>query len=138
MQADELIPITFNKILHSKAYTIIILGNDEKRFAIYAGSNVGKLIQTYMSAHHFQRPMTLDLFNSVLSGLDVKPLQIVIEDVRDTIYFARLFLEQQIGEMRQIIEIDARPSDCITLALINKVPVYCKREIFEKAVPIEI
>jgi hypothetical protein len=67
----------------------------------------------------------------------VKILQVIIQDVEDTVYFARLFLEQQAGEMKTIVEIDARPSDCIILALMNSVPVFCRREILEKAVPVE-
>jgi bifunctional DNase/RNase len=53
------------------------------------------------------------------------------------VYFARLFLEQTIGNLRHILEIDARPSDCITLALMNNVPVYCTREVLEKTIAIE-
>jgi uncharacterized protein len=75
--------------------------------------------------------------NAIFKGLNVKPLQVVITDIEDTIYFARLFLEQQIGDETHILEIDARPSDCITLALINNVPLLCRRDIFEKAVAVE-
>ena len=38
----------------------------------------------------------------------------------------------------QIIEIDARPSDCITLSLMHNTPIFCKKEIIEKAIPVEI
>jgi bifunctional DNase/RNase len=41
------------------------------------------------------------------------------------------------GEYRHILEVDARPSDCITLALMNNVPVYCTAEVLEKTVPVE-
>jgi uncharacterized protein len=61
----------------------------------------------------------------------------VINDVQDTIYFARLFLEQDRGDIRHIVEIDARPSDCITLALMNNAPVYCTREVLEKTISVE-
>ncbi|MFI5334932.1 MAG: bifunctional nuclease family protein, partial [Chlamydiales bacterium] len=60
-----------------------------------------------------------------------------ISDVEDTIYFARLFLEQMVGEERHIVEIDARPSDCIILALMYNAPIYCKSELFDKVVPVE-
>jgi bifunctional DNase/RNase len=98
---------------------------------------VGNNIQIHLTQGHPPRPYTHDLLNNLLKGLGVKILQIVINDIEDTIYFARLFLEQQIGETAQILEIDARPSDCITLALMNKVPVFCRADILEKAVPVE-
>jgi uncharacterized protein len=135
--AIELVPITFNKIMQSRSYTVIILGTEQKKFAIYTDPSVGKNIQTYLTQEHKPRPYTHDLINALLRGLGIKPLQIVITDIEDTIYFARLYLEQTIGDQKTILEIDARPSDCITLALLNNIPVLCRKEIFEKAVAVE-
>lgn len=134
---SELVPITFNKIMQSRAYTVIILGTNEKRFAIYTDPQVGRTIQTYLMTEQKPRPYTHDLINAVFRGLNIKPLQIVINDIEDTIYFARLFLEQTIGDQRMILEIDARPSDCITLALMENIPVFCRKEILEKAVAVQ-
>ncbi|HSX03692.1 MAG TPA: bifunctional nuclease domain-containing protein [Rhabdochlamydiaceae bacterium] len=133
----ELVPVAFKKLMQSRAYTVIILGTDKKRFAIYTEPSIGKILQNYLTQEPKQRPYTFDLMNAIFKGYNIKPLQVVINDIEDTIYFARLFLEQQIGEERHILEIDARPSDCITLALINNVPLLCRRDIFEKAVAVE-
>lgn len=133
----ELIPIRFNKILQSRSYTMIILGTEEKQFAIYTNPEVGKNIQIYLTEEHKPRPFTHDLINAILNGLNIKPLQIVINDVEDTIYFARLFLEQTLEGKRHILEIDARPSDCVILSLMNNIPVFCRKEILEKAVAVE-
>lgn len=123
--------------MQSRAYTVVILGTEAKKFAIYTDPQVGHQIQIHLTQEHPPRPYTHDLINGILNGFGIKILQIVINDIEDTIYFARLFLEQQVGEKKQIIEIDARPSDCITLALMNNVPVFCRAEILEKAVPVE-
>ena len=72
----------------------------------------------------------------IFQGLEVRIKQVVITDIQETTYYARLFLEQQTGDIRHILEIDARPSDCITLALMNNVPVYCTPEVLEKTVPV--
>lgn len=135
--AAELIPITFNKVMQSRAYTVIILGTDKKRFAIYTDPHVGQTIQTHLTNEETPRPHTLDLMKWIFEGLNVKIIQIVINDVQDTIYFARLFLEQQIGDEKHIIEIDARPSDCMILALMNNIPIFCNKEVLEKAVAVE-
>ncbi|MBY0529431.1 MAG: DUF151 domain-containing protein [Rhabdochlamydiaceae bacterium] len=132
----ELVPITFNKIMQSRAYTVIILGTEEKRFAIYTAPEVGQNIQAYLTMENKPRPFTHDLINALLKGLNITPLQIVINDIEDTIYFARLFLEQTIGDQKIILEMDARPSDCITLALMNNIPVFCRKDIFEKTVAV--
>ncbi|MCI0381602.1 MAG: DUF151 domain-containing protein [Chlamydiae bacterium] len=133
----QLVPVTFKKIMQSKAYTVIILGTDKKQFAIYTEPSVGKTIQQYLTEEPRQRPFTQDLINAVFKGFDIKILQVVIHDMEDTIYFARLFLEKTLGEERHILEIDARPSDCIMLAVLNKVPVLCKKELLEKVIALE-
>lgn len=133
----ELIPVAFKKLMQSRAYTVIILGTEKKQFAIYTEPGIGKILQNYLTQEPKQRPYTFDLMNAIFKGLDIKPLQVVIHDIEDTIYFARLFLEQQVGEEKQVLEIDARPSDCITLALVNNIPLFCRRDIFEKAVAVE-
>ena len=46
----------------------------------------------------------------IFRGMDVRIKQVVINDIQDTIYFARLFLEQDLGDIRHIIEVDARCS----------------------------
>ncbi|KAG6559654.1 Bifunctional nuclease [Candidatus Rhabdochlamydia oedothoracis] len=134
---SELIPITFNKIMQSRSYTVIILGTEEKRFAIYTDPQVGNNIQMHLTEKKKPRPFTHDLIHAIFSGFDIRTAQIVIHDVEDTIYFARLYLEQKIGEKTTILEIDARPSDCITLSLLNNIPVFCRKEVLEKAIPVE-
>lgn len=136
MEEAELIPIKFDKVMQSKAYTCIILGNETKKFAIYTDAGSGKAMQTYMMESEKLRPSTHDLIMMMFRGLEIKIRQIVINDLQDTIYFARIFLEQKMGEILNIVEIDARPSDCITLALINRVPVYCTKEVFDRVVPV--
>jgi len=134
---SELVSVTFNKIMQSKAYTVIILGTEKKRFAIYTEAQVGRNIQAYLTEENRPRPLTHELIDALLRGLNIKLLQIVITDIEETVYFARIFFEQKIGDEVHILEIDARPSDCITLALMHNAPVFCRKEILEKAVPLE-
>jgi bifunctional DNase/RNase len=131
----ELIPITFHKILQSHAYTVVVLGTLEKKFEIYMEPQIGKDIQIYLAQGKKKRPSSQELIQSILQGYQIQPLQIVINDVQDTIYFARLFLETMHEGQRIITEIDARPSDCITLAILSNIPMYCRKEVLEKAIP---
>jgi bifunctional DNase/RNase len=133
----ELVPLSFDKIMQTRAYTVIVLGAGDKRFAIYTDPSIGKILQIYLTDTEKPRPLTHDLIDQIFKGLNIRILQVVINDVQDTIYYARLFLEQEIDGIRHVIEIDARPSDCITLALMNNVPVFCTREVLEKTIPVD-
>lgn len=132
---SELVPITFDKIMQTRSYTVVILATEEKRFAIYTDPSIGRTLQMHLTGQEKMRPLTHDLINMMMEGFDIKILQIVINDIQDTIYFARIFFELTDGDRRRIVEIDARPSDCITLALMNNINVYCTREVLEKTVP---
>lgn len=133
----ELVPATFEKVMQSRSYTCVVLEAEEKKFAIYTDPMSGKAMQLYLSSTEKERPSTHDLMNQIFRGLEIKLKQVVINDLKDTIFFARLFLEQQMGDVLYIVEIDARPSDCITLALLHKVPVYCTREVLERTIRYE-
>jgi hypothetical protein len=134
---SELIQISFDKIMQTRAYTVIVLGAENKRFAIYTDPSVGKILQMFLTETDRPRPTTYDLIDLIFDGIDIQVKQVVINDVQDTVYFARLFLEQERGDIRYIIEIDARPSDCLTLALMNNAPVYCTREVLDKTIAVE-
>lgn len=134
---SELIQLSFDKIMQTRTYTVVVLSAREKRFAIYTDPSIGRTLQMYLTGAEKPRPLTHDLINYIFQGLDVRIRQIVINDVQDTIYYARLFLEQEVAGVRHIIEIDARPSDCITLALMNNVPVYCTHDVLDKTIPID-
>ncbi len=134
---SQLIQLSFDKIMQTRAYTVVILGTKEKRFAIYTDPSIGKILQLFLTQTERPRPLTHDLIDLILEGLDIRVKQVVINDVQDTVYYARLFLEQNTGDIRHILEIDARPSDCITLALMNNAPVYCTKEVLDKTIAVE-
>ncbi|MCF7852312.1 MAG: bifunctional nuclease family protein [Simkaniaceae bacterium] len=137
MSSNELIPLSCHKIMQSNIYTLFLLDAEEKKFAIYTEPKVGEDIEDYLSDETSKRPKTHELLNSVLNSLDVKPLQVLIYDVQDTIYFAKLFLEHKSKTKKTILEIDARPSDCLVLAIYNNIPIFCTKELLDKTVEVE-
>lgn len=134
---SELIQLSFDKIMQTRSYTVVVLGARDKRFAIYADSSIGKMLQMYLTGVEKPRPLTHDLIDLIFKGLNVRIKQVVINDLQDTVYMARLYIEQDMIDYRHIVEIDARPSDCIILALMNNVPVYCTAEVLEKTIPFD-
>ena len=132
---SELVQVSFDKIMQTRSYTVVVLSSGEKRFAIYTDPSIGRTLQMHLTGAEKPRPLTHDLVSMLLDGFNIRIKQIVINDIQDTIYFARIFLEQEHGDELHVVEVDARPSDCITLALMNNVPVYCTREVLDKTVP---
>ncbi|SCA58703.1 hypothetical protein AB751O23_AL_00030 [Chlamydiales bacterium SCGC AB-751-O23] len=133
---SDLLSIKCYKVLQTRSYTVVTLGNNDKKFAIYTEPAIGKTMQMHLTETENPRPLTHDLMNMAFSGFGIKIKKVIINDVQDTVYFARIFFEQQIGDKKEIVEIDARPSDCLTLALIKDVPVFCTKEVMEKAVAV--
>jgi len=66
----------------------------------------------------------------VLDGFGIKLLRVVITELKNSTYFARLILEQDNEIGRKIVEVDARPSDCLALAAHYKSPVYVAADLF--------
>jgi bifunctional DNase/RNase len=135
--ATQLIPLNFSKIMQSKSYTVVVLGDEKKRFAIYMEPQVGKTLLSFLSEEKRPRPLSHELFFSILDNLNVKVLQVVIHNLEDTIYFARVFLEQQINEKKHILEIDGRSSDAILLAMLCGSPILCTPQVLTESIPFE-
>ena len=75
------------------------------------------------------RPMTHDLFASVMEAHQIDLKEVVIQDLQDGVFFAQLVFERD-GEARTT---DARPSDAIALALRADCPIYASQSVMDKA-----
>ncbi len=75
------------------------------------------------------RPLTHDLLGRVVEQLGGKLTQIVINDLADETFYARLILDQN----GQHLEVDSRPSDAIALAIRAKVPIYVEDAVLDQA-----
>lgn len=108
----------------------VFLGNDEKVFVIYVDHSVGNAISMALNGVRKERPLTHDLISAMLLGLEARITRIVINDVEESTFFARIFLEMSNEIDTKIIELDARPSDSIVLSLQNKVPIFVAEKVF--------
>jgi bifunctional DNase/RNase len=75
------------------------------------------------------RPLTHDLFLTVLGDLRASLKRIVVTDLLDDVFYAQLHLEAAGGPLT----IDSRPSDAIALALRARVPILVEDRVFDKA-----
>ena len=74
------------------------------------------------------RPMTHDLLGGVIESLGAKIEKIVINDLRDHTFYAKIYLSLN----GRTVEIDSRPSDAIALGAATNAPIYVAEHIFEK------
>jgi bifunctional DNase/RNase len=75
------------------------------------------------------RPLTHDLLKNVINELDAKIVSVVISDLIDDIYYARLVLDVA----GRHVEIDSRPSDAIALAVRAKTQIFVEESVLERA-----
>lgn len=111
----------------------VFLGNEEKTFVIYVDHGVGSAIGMFMSGTAKERPLTHDLMAMVLEALGAAVQRVIINDFKSGTYFGRLILtaENEL-QQRKILEIDARPSDCIALATQQKAPIFVSQLVWDE------
>jgi bifunctional DNase/RNase len=111
----------------------VFLGNEEKVFVIHVEQSIGLAIALFKQSAKKERPLTHDLLANVLRGLDAKIERVIVNDLKGGIYFARLVLSTE-NELKQkkIIEIDARPSDCIAMATQQPAPIYVSLDVWDE------
>ena len=70
--------------------------------------------------------------NQVFNAFGITVERAVITELRNSTYYARLILQQQNELGRKLVEVDARPSDCLALATAQKKPVFVTKKLFEQ------
>lgn len=110
----------------------VFLGNGSKVIVIFIDPAVGASINTALSGQVPARPLTHDLFAQTLTLFGARVSRAIIVSVENDVYYARLILEAENEIMeRKIIELDARPSDCIALTTRCEAPLYVSRDLWE-------
>ena len=109
----------------------VFLGDESKTFVIYVDHSVGNAIRMTIDGVKKERPLTHDLIGSMLLGLGAKLDHIVINDAREGTFYARILLHMENELGRKIVELDARPSDSIVLALQQNRPIYVATSVLE-------
>jgi bifunctional DNase/RNase len=75
----------------------------------------------------FSRPLTHDLLKQVIVGLGGELRRVLITTVKDNTYFAELHIHRA----EDVIQVDARPSDSIAVALRLKAPIFTSRDLLD-------
>lgn len=101
----------------------------DRYLPIWIGPFEAEAIRVELQGVEVTRPLTHDLLKSVIVQLGGEVEQILINDLRNDTFFARL----EVKSNGRTIEIDSRPSDAIALAVRLKVPIFVDDSVMEKA-----
>jgi len=125
--------IEVKAILPTSGGCAVFLGNEAKVFVIYIDQMVGAAIGMFMNKQPKERPQTHDLIVDLLTALGTRVQRVVINDFKDGVYFARIILAatNELHEQK-IVELDARPSDSIALAVQQEAPIYISANVWDE------
>jgi bifunctional DNase/RNase len=108
---------------------VVVLADKDgkKALPIWIGLLEASAIDRELSNNPSLRPMTHDLLYSILEQVHVKVKEVKIVELKDHTYYAKLSLTLN----KDLIELDARPSDAIIIALKSRTPIYVAAKIID-------
>jgi len=116
---------------YNNAYIVILRDEDNAdMLPIWVGKSEASAISFALEGIAAPRPMTHDLMKSVLDTVDAKVISVVVNDLKDNTYYAKIHLSHKDSEYA----IDSRPSDAIALALRTSTPIFAQDEVIRKQV----
>ncbi len=124
--AVEVLKVGFDRT--SNLPVVILSNKGEKRaIPIWIGPFEARAINMELQGTVSQRPLTHDLLKSILQGAGVVFEKVLVSDLRDGTYYARIYLTSSGKDF----EVDSRPSDAIALALRFRKPILVARSLME-------
>ena len=128
----EVIEVQVRAVVPLDGSYAVFLGHSAKTFVIYVDEPVGHAISMFMRGVTKERPLTHDLLASVLMAFGAKVDRVVINSVSGSVFRARLILVAE-NELhtKKVVEIDARPSDSIAMAVKSGSPIFVARAVMD-------
>lgn len=109
---------------------IVLLEDDEEAIMpIYIGPSEAVSIHMALKNEIPPRPLTHDLFVSLIENIEYEIQKIVIDELKQNIYYAKMILENE----NRCFELDARPSDCIAIAIRTGIPIFVNNKVFTES-----
>lgn len=134
---DELVKLKFHNLTidpQSQQPVVLLADDNEKRaLIIWIGIFEARAIHSEMQGIEPYRPLTHDLLKRIIQKTDGTIDHIVITRIEENVYYATIVIKQN----GSLVEIDARPSDSIVMALKFKAPIFASKKLFDDvAIPI--
>jgi len=134
---NELVPMSIKGLMLDPVSNspIVVLKDEEEKFflPIWVGIFEANAIALQLENVETPRPMTHDLLKSAIAQLDARVTRIVINDLKDSTFFAQIRMMVTRAGGDTMLELDARPSDAIALALRTEAPIYVAQSVLDQA-----
>jgi uncharacterized protein len=101
----------------------------DRYLPIWIGNNEADAIVIQLQSVPVPRPQTHDLLKSVIGELGAKVTRIVVNDLENDVFYARVNIDID----GRHVEIDSRPSDAIALAVRVQAPIFAEATVLDKA-----
>jgi bifunctional DNase/RNase len=124
----ELTRVVMTETRHHQAI-VLKEKNGQREMAIMIGLAEAFALHRTVNEEPPPRPLTHELFGSVLDELDVRIDRIVVNDLSEGVYYGRLILSRD-GDT---FNIDSRPSDAIVLASQKRAPIFVDEAVLDEA-----
>lgn len=100
-----------------------------RRLPVIIGAFEAQAIALELENFHRLRPLTHDLFYETIKKFDATIEKIVITDIKEGIFYSSIYISQN----TRIIELDARPSDAVALAVRFRCPIFAEASVLDEA-----
>jgi len=129
---NDVVPVELRNVLPMDHGYAVFLGNPDKVFVIFVDEPVGLAITMSMRGIVKDRPLTHDLVVHLLRAFGAKIERIIINSLDNGVYYARLIVsaENEV-QQRKVVELDARPSDSIALAVSQNAPIFVSKDVWD-------
>ena len=129
---NNVVPVEVRNVHPMENGYAVFLGNKEKTFVIFVDEPVGLAITMSLRGIVKDRPLTHDLIGHLLRAFGATVGRVVVNALEGGVFYARIILSAE-NEVQQkkVVEIDARPSDSIALALSQNAPIFVAREVWD-------
>tara|TARA_B100001248_G_C27399840_1_gene469210 strand:+ start:15300 stop:15764 length:465 start_codon:yes stop_codon:yes gene_type:complete len=128
---NDVVEIGIRGVMPTPNGCALFLGSDAKTFVIYVEASIGHAISMIVNEVRKERPLTHDLIGHMFGGFGVSLERIIINDVDNGTFYARIILKMENELGTKITEVDSRPSDAIVLALQAGKPMYANRLVMD-------
>ena len=128
----NIVPISIKAIIPTTNGSAVFLTEKRKIFVLYVDKEVGETMQMSIDPVAHERPLSHDLMTNMLDGFGAEVERVIINDVKNGTYFARLIISMENELGHKIVELDSRPSDSIILALLTNKPIYASDTVINK------
>jgi len=130
---SQLVPMSIKGLMLDPVSNspIVVLKDDDEKFflPIWVGIFEANAIALQLENIATPRPMTHDLLRNMISELNGQVARVVINELRDSTFFAQI----RIITGDRMLEVDARPSDAIALALRTEAPIFVAESVLQQA-----